>query len=86
MGASCFSLFEDFGKDPDDDLLLTEEEKKEIRRGQRRKVSLMREGPKGFEVKFKSICNEQTNKPYTPHPNTKHKYTESTKKQQKSTE
>ena len=50
MGNSCFSLFEDFNTDNDDDLLLTAEELKEVKRGRRRKNSLMREGPIGFEV------------------------------------
>ena len=52
MGASCVSLFEDWNKDEDQEFELTDQERRELRQGKRRKWSLMREGPNGFEVKY----------------------------------
>mmetsp|Transcript_2461 Transcript_2461/g.4763 ORF Transcript_2461/g.4763 Transcript_2461/m.4763 type:complete len:97 (+) Transcript_2461:23-313(+) len=60
MGASCMSLFEDFNKDDNDDLLLTEQEKREIALSQRQKNRLMREGQKGFEKIHRNIRTNST--------------------------
>lgn len=55
MGASCVSLFDDWSKDDDKEFELTDQERKDERHKKRRKWSLIREGPVGFEVKYINI-------------------------------
>ena len=50
MGSSCSGLFDDFRQDTVDEYALTEREKQELRKERKRKLSLLREGPVGFEV------------------------------------
>ena len=50
MGSSCSGFFDDCCQDATDEYALTEKEKQEIRKERKRKLSLLREGPVGFEV------------------------------------